>query len=142
MIYAKVVNSTFDLLEGPKPLKHGLAVIANRQIKGRGRGQNSWLSPEGCAMTSFQLQYSPSSKQGQNSSLLQHLVSLAVVHSLKGIFKSIISVTIMCSIDDLTRVATHHLVTWICLHFSILIKCYYSDAGTSAGGPLALPIFC
>ena len=90
MIYAKVVNSTFDLLEGPKPLKHGLAVIANRQIKGRGRGQNSWLSPEGCAMTSFQLQYSPSSKQGQNSSLLQHLVSLAVVHSLKGIFKSII----------------------------------------------------
>ena len=106
MIYAKVVNSTFDLLEGPKPLKHGLAVIANRQIKGRGRGQNSWLSPEGCAMTSFQLQYSPSSKQGQNSSLLQHLVSLAVVHSLKGIFKSIISVTIMCSIDDLTRVAT------------------------------------
>ena len=110
MIYAKVVNSTFDLLESPKPLKHGLAVIANRQIKGRGRGQNSWLSPEGCAMTSFQLQYSPSSKQGQNSSLLQHLVSLAVVHSLKGIFKSIISVTIMCSIDDLTRVATHHLV--------------------------------
>ena len=110
MIYAKVVNSTFDLLEGAKPLKHGLAVIANRQIKGRGRGQNSWLSPEGCAMTSFQLQYSPSSKQGQNSSLLQHLVSLAVVHSLKGIFKSIISVTIMCSIDDLTRVATHHLI--------------------------------
>jgi len=87
VIYAKVVNSTFDPLEGPKPLKHGLAVIANRQIKGRGRGQNSWLSPEGCAMTSFQLQYSPSSKQGQNSSLLQHLVSLAVVHSLKDLLE-------------------------------------------------------
>ena len=56
-------------------------------IKGRGRGQNSWLSPEGCAMTSFQLQYSLSSKQGQNASLLQHLVSLAVVHSLKDLLE-------------------------------------------------------
>ena len=36
-------------------------------------------------MTSFQLQYSLNSKQGQNSSLLQHLVSLAVVHSLKDL---------------------------------------------------------
>jgi len=87
VIYSKIVNSTFDLLEGPKPLGHGLAVIASRQIKGRGRGQNSWLSPEGCAMTSFQLQYSLNSKQGQNASLLQHLVSLAVVHSLKDLLE-------------------------------------------------------
>ena len=56
-------------------------------IKGRGRGQNSWLSPEGCAMTSFQLQYSLNSKQGQSASLLQHLVSLAVVHSLKDLLE-------------------------------------------------------
>ena len=35
VIYVKVVNSTFDLLEGPKPIKHGLAVIANRQIRGK-----------------------------------------------------------------------------------------------------------
>ena len=35
VIFSKVVNSTFDLLEGAKPLKHGLAVIASRQIKGK-----------------------------------------------------------------------------------------------------------
>ena len=85
MIYAKVVNSTFDLLEGPKFITHGLAIIADRQINGRGRGQNSWISPKGCAMTSFQLQYTLSSKQGQYSSLLQHLVSLSVVHALKDL---------------------------------------------------------
>ena len=85
LIHIRVVNSTFDLLEGPKFISHGLAVIADRQINGRGRGQNSWISPEGCAMTSFQLQYTLSSKQGQYSSLLQHLVSLSVVHALKDL---------------------------------------------------------
>ena len=87
LIHIKVVNSTFDLLEGPRFLSHGLAVIANRQINGRGRGQNSWISPAGCAMTSFQLRYTLSSKQGQYSSLLQHIVSLSVVHALKDLLK-------------------------------------------------------
>jgi biotin-[acetyl-CoA-carboxylase] ligase BirA-like protein len=82
VIHSKVVSSTFDLLDGPESLQHGLAVIADRQIKGRGRGQNVWLSPEGCAMTSFQLKASLKTIQGQKASLLQHLTSLAVVHSI------------------------------------------------------------
>ena len=83
VIHVEVVNSTFDLLEGPRILKNGLAVIADRQIKGRGRGQNQWISPKGCAMTSFQLEYSLNSAIGQKASLLQHLVALSVVDSLK-----------------------------------------------------------
>ena len=47
VIYSKIVNSTFDLLEGPKPLGHGLAVIASRQIKGR-------YCPENLTLTRFE----------------------------------------------------------------------------------------
>ena len=84
VIHTEVINTTFDILEGP--LVHdGLVVIADQQVKGRGRGQNSWLSPKGCAMTSFQLKFNLSSKQGQKASLLQHLVSLAVVTSINSI---------------------------------------------------------
>lgn len=83
VIHVEVINSTFDVLDGHKDLKHGIAVIADVQTNGRGRGQNVWISPQGCAMTSFQLSYSLKSPQGQKATLLQHLVSLAVVHSLK-----------------------------------------------------------
>ena len=44
LIYIPIVNSTFDVLDG-QSLMHGLAVIADRQLQGRGRGQNKWLSP-------------------------------------------------------------------------------------------------
>ena len=81
VIHSEVVNSTFDILEGPM-VHNGLVVIADQQIKGRGRGNNAWISPLGCAMTSFQLQFNLHSKQGQKASLLQHLVSLAVVTSI------------------------------------------------------------
>ena len=84
VIHSEVVNSTFDILEGPM-VHNGLAVIADQQIKGRGRGNNAWISPLGCAMTSFQLQFNVHSKQGQKASLLQHLVSLAVVTSVDTI---------------------------------------------------------
>ena len=78
VIHAEVVNSTFDILEGPM-VHNGLVVIADQQIQGRGRGNNTWISPLGCAMTSFQLRFNVKSSQGQKASLLQHLVSLAVV---------------------------------------------------------------
>ena len=87
MIHAQVVKSTFDILDGPKTLKNGLVAISDVQVNGKGRGKNVWISPNGCAMTSFQLEFSFKSKMGQKLSLLQHLVSLAVVHSLKDLFQ-------------------------------------------------------
>ena len=86
LIYIPIVNSTFDVLDG-QSLMHGLAVITDRQLQGRGRGQNKWLSPRGCAMTSFQIKTDLNSRQGQKASLLQHLTSLAVVHSMKEHFE-------------------------------------------------------
>ena len=82
LIYVQTINSTFDVLEG-NYLEHGLTVITDQQLQGRGRGQNKWLSPKGCAMTSFQIKVNLNSRQGQKASLLQHLTSLAVVYSLK-----------------------------------------------------------
>lgn len=63
-------------------LTHGFAVIPRQQTKGIGRGQNTWLSPEGCLMFSLQLHISLQSVLGRNISLLQHLMACAVV---KGI---------------------------------------------------------
>ena len=81
VIHSEVINSTFDILEGPM-VYNGLVVIADQQIKGRGRGSNTWISPLGCSLTSFQIQFNVDSKQGQKATLLGHLVSLAVVTSV------------------------------------------------------------
>ena len=56
MMVCKVLNSSFDVIEG-NLLRHGLAVVVDRQLAGRGRSGNKWLSPEGCAMFSLQLEF-------------------------------------------------------------------------------------
>lgn len=60
----------------------GLAVIARKQTSGEGRSKNQWLSPDGCALFSFQLIIPLSSPLGRKLPLLQHLVSLAIVTSI------------------------------------------------------------
>lgn len=52
-----------------------------------GRGDNVWLSPKGCAMFSLQLHIDLQCYIAQHISLLQHIVSLALVsgiHSISG----------------------------------------------------------
>ncbi len=83
VIHCELVSTTFDVLDGPGSLWNGLAVIADQQYKGKGRGSNVWLSPRGCAMTSFQLEQTLSSGAGQKACLLQHVTSLALVHALR-----------------------------------------------------------
>ncbi|KAM7374926.1 hypothetical protein PAMP_007557 [Pampus punctatissimus] len=85
LLYAEVVTSTMDLLEGlslrlPKDL--GLIAIAARQTQGRGRGRNAWLSPLGCAMFTLSVQVELSSRLGQRIPFLQHLAALAVVEAV------------------------------------------------------------
>ena len=50
-----------------------------------GRGKNSWLSPEGCAMLTLQLHIPLKSVLGERISLLQHLTAVAVVSAVKSI---------------------------------------------------------
>ncbi|XP_070700270.1 biotin--protein ligase isoform X2 [Pempheris klunzingeri] len=86
MLYAEVVSSTMDLLEGLSvhlPKDVGLITVAARQTKGRGRGRNTWLSPLGCAMFTLKVQVELSSRLGQRIPFLQHLAALAVVEAVR-----------------------------------------------------------
>lgn len=75
------MTSSMDVIQN-LTLTHGFAVIPRKQTKGNGRGQNAWLSPEGCLMFSLQLHVSLDSVLGKHVSLIQHLIAAAVV---KGI---------------------------------------------------------
>ncbi|KAM9728585.1 biotin--protein ligase isoform 1-T1 [Menidia menidia] len=85
LLYAEVVTSTMDLLEGMTvhlPDDVGLIAVAAQQSQGRGRGRNAWLSPLGCAMFTLRVRVELSSKLGQRIPFLQHLVALAVVEAV------------------------------------------------------------
>uniref|UniRef100_A0A6A7FUU6 Biotin--protein ligase isoform X1 n=1 Tax=Hirondellea gigas TaxID=1518452 RepID=A0A6A7FUU6_9CRUS len=82
LLYCEVISSSARVIEGATQLLHGIVVVPRIQTKGVGRGGNVWLSPEGCLMFSLQLHLSLSSFLGSHLPLLQHIVSLAVVHAL------------------------------------------------------------
>ncbi|XP_078121551.1 biotin--protein ligase isoform X2 [Sander vitreus] len=86
VLYAEMVTSTMDLLQGltlhlPKDV--ALIAVAARQSQGRGRGRNAWLSPLGCAMFTLAVQVELSSRLGQRIPFLQHLAALAVVEAVR-----------------------------------------------------------
>ncbi|KOC60318.1 Biotin--protein ligase [Habropoda laboriosa] len=82
VIYADVMTSSMDALNGLQ-LQHGLAVIVRYQTKGRGRSYNMWLSPDGCAMFTLQLHIPTNTILGNRISILQHVVSVAIVSAFK-----------------------------------------------------------
>ncbi|GAA6226812.1 biotin--protein ligase [Lates japonicus] len=86
LLYAEIVTSTMDLLEGLTlhlPNDVGLIAVAGRQSQGRGRGRNAWLSPLGCAMFTLRVQVELSSRLGQRIPFVQHLAALAVVEAVR-----------------------------------------------------------
>lgn len=88
VLFAEVVTSTMDLLEGLTvhlPRDMGLIVVATQQSQGRGRGRNAWLSPLGCAMFTLNVQIELNSKLGQRIPFLQHLAALAVVEAVRSL---------------------------------------------------------
>jgi biotin--protein ligase len=84
VIYSGVMTSSMNLLSGVT-LQHGLAVVPYQQTSGVGRGNNVWLSPEGCAMFSIQLHIPLASYLGQHISLLHHIATLAVVSAVRNL---------------------------------------------------------
>ncbi|XP_078312371.1 biotin--protein ligase-like isoform X2 [Crassostrea virginica] len=86
VLYTDVVPSTMPLLDGlmySEPKSVGLIAIAGRQTQGQGRGGNSWLSPEGCAMFTLHVKIEMENLLGRAVSYLQHMTSLAVVESVR-----------------------------------------------------------
>ncbi|CAL1545471.1 unnamed protein product [Lymnaea stagnalis] len=85
VFYTDVITTTMTVFEGllfsiPKDV--GPIAIAGCQTSGKGRGGNSWLSPQGCAMFTLPVSLSVDSELGQRVSFLQHMVSVAVVKSV------------------------------------------------------------
>lgn len=82
VVYFPVVTSTMIPAENLKDHKN-FVVVATQQVSGHGRSDNVWISPKGCAMFTLPLNLSLTSRLGQRMSILQHMASLAVVHSIR-----------------------------------------------------------
>lgn len=82
VLYTDVIASTQFPLS--KKLSHGFAVIARKQTRGRGRGQNEWLSPPGCVTFSIQLHVPLNSTFGGSLPLLQHFIMAAIVSAVRS----------------------------------------------------------
>ncbi|KAG5312966.1 BPL1 ligase, partial [Pseudoatta argentina] len=83
VIYADILTSSMHASNAR--LQHGLAVIPRQQIYGRGRYNNKWLSPNGCAMFTLQVHISIMSSLGRYVSLLQHVAAVALVSAVRSI---------------------------------------------------------
>ncbi|XP_075288276.1 biotin--protein ligase isoform X2 [Opisthocomus hoazin] len=88
LLFTEVTPTTMNLLDGlmfELPEEMGLIAIAARQTQGKGRGGNVWLSPVGCALSTLHVTIPLHSSLGQRIPFVQHLVSLAVVESVRSI---------------------------------------------------------
>uniref|UniRef100_A0A182PH07 LIM zinc-binding domain-containing protein n=1 Tax=Anopheles epiroticus TaxID=199890 RepID=A0A182PH07_9DIPT len=83
-IYAPIMTSSMHIVSN-LTLTHGFMVIARYQTKGKGRSNNQWLSPPGCAMFSLQLQIPMNSMMGRRLPVVQHLVAIAIVSAILSI---------------------------------------------------------
>lgn len=77
LIYSDVLTTTMDIIK--ETLTHGIAVTAKRQLLGKGRGDNAWITPPGQAAISLQLWL----KISPTISLIQHAAALAAVLAIR-----------------------------------------------------------
>nr|XP_056714544.1 biotin--protein ligase [Euleptes europaea] len=88
VLFTEVTSTTMNLLDGlmlKVPQEIGLIAIAVQQTQGKGRGGNTWLSPVGAALSTLHITIPLSSELGRRIPFIQHLVSLAVVESVRSI---------------------------------------------------------
>nr|CAG8545032.1 2010_t:CDS:10 [Entrophospora candida] len=87
LLYGEVVTSTQTILESnlklKKELPNGFIFLTNRQIQGRGRGKNTWISPLGCLQFSFTLNHYDNPTTSASVVFIQYLLSLAIVESIR-----------------------------------------------------------
>lgn len=89
LIYSEVVSSTQVILEkNPKFLQTlpcGTTFVACRQVTGKGRGRNAWVSPLGCLQFSYYFKHPIVSEHQTTTSavLIQYLQALAVVEGIR-----------------------------------------------------------
>lgn len=60
-------------------------VVANRQLHGRGRGGNEFISPKGSALFNFSFSVSKSSRLAKHLSVVQHIFCVAIVEAARNV---------------------------------------------------------
>ncbi|CAI6001307.1 unnamed protein product [Closterium sp. NIES-64] len=84
LLASKRLSSTHSLVSKSfETLPIGTVCISRIQYSGRGRGGNTWDSPEGCLMFSLSLRW----VDGRTLPLLQYVLSLAVVQAIEDMAK-------------------------------------------------------
>jgi len=61
-------------------LDDGFVCVAARQVAGRGRGGNSWISSSGCLQFSFALKH----RKAETVVFIQYLVALAAAEAVRS----------------------------------------------------------
>ena len=84
MAFADVTDTTMKLIESFKGVD-GFVAVSNQQTSGRGRTQNEWLSPKGCAMFTLQVVIDMHSNIGRKIAFFQHMVGLSIVRAINTI---------------------------------------------------------
>ena len=69
------------------PYFDGILVVAGCQTSGSGRSGNQWLSPEGCAMFTFNFNIPLNSTLGQSASFVQHILAVSMVDAVQSILQ-------------------------------------------------------
>lgn len=65
-------------------LPHGFTATATRQVAGRGRGSNVWVSPSGALMFSTVIRHPVEKIQSSSVVFIQYLAAMAVVKGIKS----------------------------------------------------------
>ncbi|KJH43369.1 putative biotin--[acetyl-CoA-carboxylase] ligase [Dictyocaulus viviparus] len=85
IVYVPVATTTMDInasLCDAIPTCDGAVIVAGRQIRGKGRGGNEFVSPLGAAMFTFSTCIPQSSSLARTPSFIQHIFAVAVIDSV------------------------------------------------------------
>ncbi|CAB3411115.1 unnamed protein product [Caenorhabditis bovis] len=83
-----VATTTMDIctsLNNAIPAIENVLVVANQQVKGKGRGGNEFISPKGSALFNFSFIVKKSSRFAKNIPILQHVFCVALVDAARRI---------------------------------------------------------
>lgn len=83
LLFSEALPSTQTLLhETLRPnAPAGVVCYTTHQLQGKGRGANTWVSPEGCLTFSFKSVFT----DGNTLPFVQYLVSLAIVQAVEAV---------------------------------------------------------
>ena len=111
LLTAATSPSTQDVFQSEvSRLPAGAVFVADRQVKGRGRGGNVWTSPEGCLMFSLKTEMRSSIAQAGVSE--QKRTSFMPPGQLLPFVQYVITMSIVDAVRDVTRGALKLRIKW------------------------------